>query len=84
MENEGNVIKPGDLHVEGNALDDAQPPSGNSHGASVDIAGSSSDNCHSSDHPGGCSVDDEAKAGEFWFGNACPVVEEFMDQDVVM
>lgn len=84
MEDEGNVIKCGDLHVEGNAPDDTQPPGGNSHGASVDIVGSSSGNRRSSDHPGGSGVDDEAKDGEFWFGNACPIVEEFPNQDVVM
>ena len=48
------------------------------------LASSSSGTRQVLDPPGGSADGDVAKDGEIWYGNACPVVEESLDQDVPM
>lgn len=82
----GKVEGCGEQHDEGGDPGDTQPPGSSSHGDSISraIASSSSGTHQSSVPPSGSGAGDVARDEEIWHGNACPVVEEHPDRDVVM
>lgn len=83
---EGKADEHGGQHEEVDIPDDTQPLGGSSHGATivVHIAGSSSSTLSTMVSPGGSGAGDVARDGEIWYGNACPIVVEPLDPDILM
>ena len=78
---EDKVERHGDMHGQGGLPSASQPPGcmPNEVKVSVAFAGSSSGIRPELFPPDGSGVDDVERDGVFWYGNACPIVEEPMD-----